>query len=86
MLSAAFSAGPELYSLLLEAAKNGTIEEKILEKEGVDAILADSEGFTEGSVSSAILLACREGKGLSREQPGLGHQEDRRLWPHSSLP
>lgn len=62
MLQIALTVGPEIYAIIVDAAKNGNIDEEMLKKAGVDAVLAGSEGFVEGSVSSTILLACKAGK------------------------
>ncbi len=62
MLRVALSVGPDIYSIIVEAAKNGSIDEEKLKEVGIDAVLSGSEGFVEGSVSSTILLACKTGK------------------------
>ena len=62
MLRVALSIGPDIYTIIIEAAKNGGIDEDKLKETGLDAVLVGSEGFVEGSVSSTILLACKTGK------------------------
>lgn len=61
-LNAALTMGPEIYAILVEAAKTGKIDKAELKKTGVDGVLAGSEGFVEGSVSNVILVACQAGK------------------------
>ncbi len=61
-LNMVLTIGPDIFSILKEAAKNGNFDEAQLKKVGVDGLLAGSEGFVEGSVSCAILTACQAGK------------------------
>ena len=58
----ALTLGPELYLTIAKAIETGQVEKTDFEKMGVDAIIAGSEGFVEGSVSSAILVACKAEK------------------------
>ena len=62
IISAAFAIGPDVYTIIVDAAKDGKIDEKKLKEVGIEGILAGSEGFVEGSVSSAIVIACQSGK------------------------
>lgn len=61
-MNVALTLGPELYLVVAEAIETGQIDKADFEKMGVDAITSGSEGFVEGSVSSAILVACKAGK------------------------
>lgn len=61
-LNAVLTIGPDIFSILREAAKNGEFDEKQLRETGIEGLLAASEGFIEGSVSCAILTACQSGK------------------------
>ena len=60
-LSAALSVGPDIFSILCELEKNGSIDASMLEKSGIDAFIAGSEGFVEGTVSAALLMSCQKG-------------------------
>lgn len=62
VVQAALSAGPDIYQIFVDAAKTGDIDQEQLKKLGVDALLNGSEGFVEGSVSDAILIAAQSGK------------------------
>jgi hypothetical protein len=62
MISTAFAIGPDIYEIIVDAAKNGKVDEEKLKETGIDGILAGSEGFVEGSVSSAIVVAAQSGK------------------------
>ncbi len=61
-ISMAFAIGPDVYKILVDAAKEGKIDESKLKETGIEGVLAGSEGFVEGSVSSAIVIACQSGK------------------------
>lgn len=62
IISTAFAIGPDVYSIIVDAAKEGKLDEKKLKEVGIEGVLAGSEGFIEGSVSSAIVIACQSGK------------------------
>lgn len=62
IISTAFAIGPDIYTIIVDAAKEGKIDEKKLKEVGIEGVLAGSEGFVEGSVSSAIVIACQSGK------------------------
>jgi hypothetical protein len=62
IIQAALSAGPDIYKILVDASEKGNVDEKELKKLGVDALLNGSEGFVEGSISDAILVAAKAGK------------------------
>jgi len=62
VISTAFAIGPDVYKIVVDAAKDGRIDEKKLKETGIEGVLAGSEGFVEGSVSSAIVIACQSGK------------------------
>lgn len=61
-LNAVLTVGPDVFTILKVAAKEGKIDEEELKRIGVEGIIAGSEGFVEGSVSCAILTACQAGK------------------------
>jgi len=61
-LQVALAVGPEIYAVISDGIKNGNIDEAQLKKVGVDAAFSGAEGYVEGSVSSAILIACQAGK------------------------
>jgi hypothetical protein len=62
IISIAFEIGPDVYTILVDAAKDGKIDEAKLKEVGIEGVLAGTEGFVEGSVSSAIVIACQSGK------------------------
>ena len=62
IINTAFAIGPDVYAILVDAAKTGKIDEKKLMETGIEGVLAGSEGFVEGSVSSAIVIASQSGK------------------------
>lgn len=62
IFQAALSAGPDIYQIIVDAATSGDIDEEALKQTGIDAIMNGSEGFVEGSVSSAVLVAAQTGK------------------------
>ena len=62
IISTAFAIGPDVYSIIVDATKEGKLDEKKLKEVGIEGVLAGSEGFVEGSVSSAIVIACQSGK------------------------
>lgn len=61
-LNMAFSMGPDLFSIIKEAALGNGIDDEKLKEIGIDGILSGSLGFVEGSVSCALLTACKAGK------------------------
>ena len=61
-LNSVLTVGPDIYSILVQAAKDGKIDEDKLKEKGIEGVLSASEGFIEGSVSCAILEACKSGK------------------------
>ena len=61
LISAALTIGPDLLSVLIDAAKNGGFDEDRLNQVGIDGLLSASEGFVEGSLSSAITVMCQGG-------------------------
>lgn len=62
IVSTAFAIGPDVYTIIVDAAKNGDVDEEQLKDVGIEGLLAGSQGFVEGSVSSAIVIACQSGK------------------------
>ena len=61
LLKTVFEVGPDLYSILVEAAKTGNISEIRLKEIGVNGTVAMTEGFVEGSVCSTIVSLCKSG-------------------------
>ena len=61
LMKAVFTIGPDVYSIIAEAVKNGDIDKDKLEDTGVAGAIAMSEGFVEGSVSRIVIAACEEG-------------------------
>ena len=62
VLQVALTVGPDVYKVIVESLKNKNIDENQLKQMGIDAAFAGAGGFTEGSVSQAILIACKSGK------------------------
>ena len=60
-INTVLTVGPDVYSILKEAAQNGMIDEDALEDLGVEGAIAASEGFVEGSVSRMITTLCQSG-------------------------
>lgn len=61
-LNTVLTIGPDIFSILVQAAKDGEFDEEKLKSTGIEGLLSASEGFVEGSVSYAILAACQAGK------------------------
>ena len=61
LMKAVFTIGPDVYSIIAEAVKNGDIDKDKLKDTGVAGAIAMSEGFVEGSVSRIVIAACEEG-------------------------
>lgn len=61
-LRTALTVAPDLFDILYKAAKKQKIDDEQLKKVGLDAVLNGSEGFVEGSFSTAVLTACHAGK------------------------
>lgn len=61
LFSIALKVGPELFQCLLNAAKEGKIDNSQLQEIGLDALTAGAEGYVNGFVSRAISTACRAG-------------------------
>lgn len=61
-LEMALTIGPDLFEVIAEGIRNGQIDETKLKTIGVDGALAGANGFTEGSISAALLTACKAGK------------------------
>ena len=74
LLKTVFEVGPDLYSILVEAAKTGNISEIRLKEIGVNGTVAMTEGFVEGSVCSTIVSLCKSGAlgaGLKEASPSV---------------
>ncbi len=61
-LEMALAVGPDLFEVIAEGIRNGDIDEDQLKTVGTDAAFAAAHGFAEGSVSAALLTACKAGK------------------------
>lgn len=61
VINTVITVGPDVYSILKEAAETGQIDEDALKAVGVEGAIAGSEGFVEGSVSSVITTLCKAG-------------------------
>lgn len=61
-LNTVLSIGPDIFSILVQAAKEGEFDEAKLKSTGMEGLLSASEGFVEGSISCSILTACQAGK------------------------
>ncbi len=55
------TTGPDLYSVLKEAAETGNLDEDALKEVGVEGAIAGSEGFVEGSVCRVVTTLCQAG-------------------------
>ncbi len=62
VLQIALTAGPDIVSIIIDSIQDGDLDEARLKEIGIDAALSGTEGFAEGSISSAILLACKSGR------------------------
>ena len=60
-INTALTVGPDIYSILKEAAVTGIIDEDALSEAGVEGAIAASEGFVEGSVSQMVAILCQTG-------------------------
>ena len=60
-INTVLTVGPDVYSILKEAAELGEIDEDALKETGVEGAIAASEGFVEGSVSRIITTMCSTG-------------------------
>lgn len=61
-INMALSVGPDIFSIIKEAALGNGFDDEKLKEVGVDGILSGSVGFVEGSVSCALVTACKAGK------------------------
>lgn len=62
MLRMAFTIGPDLVSIVVDAVKNKKLDKKTLKDLSIDGAVAATEGFVEGSVSSIVVDLCQAGK------------------------
>lgn len=60
-LNTALTVGPELYSIFVEAAKKGKLDESALKETGITGLLVSSEGFLEGSICHFVTAMCQSG-------------------------
>ena len=61
VLKTVFEVGPDLFSIIVEAAKTGNIDEYRLKEVGVDGAIAMTGGFVEGSICSLVVSLCASG-------------------------
>ena len=66
LLNAALAMGPDIYSVIKEAAVSSGMDEETLKEKGIEAAIAESDGFIEGAVSRIIASLCKDG-GLGEE-------------------
>ena len=60
-INTALTIGPDVYSILKEAAQTRDLDEEALKETGVEGAIAASEGFVEGSVSRIVTTMCQSG-------------------------
>ena len=60
-INAVLTTGPDVYSILKEAAETGKLNEDALKEQGIEAAIAGSEGFVEGSVCRVVTTLCEAG-------------------------
>lgn len=60
-INTALTVGPDVFSILKEAAQTGIIDKDALQDAGVEGAIAASEGFVEGSVSRMVATLCQTG-------------------------
>lgn len=60
-LNTVFTIGPDIYSILKEAAETGNINENDFKETGVEGVIAATEGFVEGSASRMVTTLCQSG-------------------------
>lgn len=61
-IESVLTIAPEIYDIVCKAKKEGKVDKGDLKTTGVDGAIAGSEGFVEGAVSNAIVVACKSGK------------------------
>lgn len=61
LLRAVFTVGPDLISILVNRVKTGNLDDETLKNIGIEGVIATSEGFVEGSVSSMVVNLCKQG-------------------------
>ncbi len=74
LLRTVFTVGPDLVSLVVEALKEGDVDEKQLKELGIEGAINAAEGFVEGSVSSTVVTLCKSGalgEALKSAQPNI---------------
>ncbi|MBR2553552.1 MAG: hypothetical protein IKE94_01710 [Aeriscardovia sp.] len=60
-LNTVFTVGPDFYTIIKNSIEAGGVDEAELKKVGLEAAIAASEGFVEGSVCSAVTTLCQAG-------------------------
>ncbi|MCR4654991.1 MAG: hypothetical protein K5770_01965 [Lachnospiraceae bacterium] len=71
LLSTVVSMGPDVFSIIKEAALNSGMDEDELEEAGIEQAIAESGGFVEGSVSRMLVSLCKSGA-LGEEMVDVG--------------
>ncbi len=61
-MKASIEVGPDIYSILREAAQTGELDEEALRASGIKGAITATEGFVEGSVSLVMATLCKSGK------------------------
>lgn len=60
-INTALTVGPDVFSILREAAKKGALDEEELKECSVEGAISASGGFVEGSVSRMVATMCKSG-------------------------
>lgn len=61
ILNTVLTVGPDIYSILKEAAITGNLDEDALKEQGIEAVIAGTEGFVEGSICQIVTVLCQAG-------------------------
>ena len=61
IIDTALVMGPEIYQIIRQYMKDGTIDQQKLKDTGFETLVEGSKGFIEGSVSTAIFECCNLG-------------------------
>lgn len=61
VINTVLTVGPDIYSILKEAAITGSLDEDALKEQGIEAAIAGSEGFVEGSICRIVTVLCQAG-------------------------
>lgn len=61
-IDAAMVLGPQIFQIIRDLIKNGTVDKEQLREAGISGLSAAGEGFLEGFISNALLVMCQAGK------------------------